>query len=344
MAVAARKDAPPPTAIERAGRRFVFDAVPVAVVTVGDTAVTAWGDGALRAFRPGAEPEVLAVHRGAILSLAAEASGAILTGGDDGRFCRVTPDGVEELAAFPRKWVDHVAAGPAGVIACSAGREVHLWDGARREVLRAPSTVGGLAFDRKGARLAVAHYGGVTLWSREKRGWKAKPLNWAGSHTAVNFSPDDRFLMTRMQENALHGWRLRDRADLRMSGYPAKVRGWAWAGALPWLATTGADQAILWPFDGAQGPLGRAPLQIGWGGGGLVTAVCALPGHEAVLAGYASGAVIFAETDPIAEPRVVSGPTGAAVSLLAVTPASGSLLVADEAGRVLWAPLGSGAA
>ncbi len=339
MPVLERHDPLAVTRIEQGGERFAIEAVPVAVTAVGDTAFTAWGDGRIRAFRPGAEPTVLSVHRGAILSMAAEASGTILTGGDDGRFCRVAAGGVTELADFPRKWVDHVAAGAGGVIACSVGREVRIFDGPRREVVQVPSTAGGLAFDRRGGRLAVAHYGGVTIWSREKRGWKPMRLKWAGSHTGVSFSPDDRFVMTRMQENALHGWRLRDKADLRMSGYPQKVKGWVWAGKLPWLATTGADQAILWPFDGAQGPMGRGPTQVAWGGHGYVTAICALPGHEAVLAGYTSGAVVFSEIDQIAEPRAVKRPTGAAVALLAVTPLTGWLLAADEQGGVLWAPL-----
>lgn len=342
MPVLERPEPLTPTRIEMGGRKFEVDAVPVAVATVGDAAFTAWGDGVLRAFRPGAEPEALPVHNGAVLSMMAEASGMILTGGDDGRFCRTGPEGVTELASFPRKWVDHVAAGAGRVHACSVGREVHLWDGGRHEVLTVPSTAGGLAFDRKGGRLAVAHYGGVTIWARDKRRWKPTALKWAGSHTAVCFSPDDRFVMTRMQENALHGWRLRDKADLQMSGYPTKVKGWAWAGKLPWLATTGADEAILWPFDGAQGPMGRRPMQLVWGGRGFVTAVCRLPGHEAVLAGYSSGAVIFSALDQIAKPRAVKRPSGAPITLLAVTPGTGWLLAADEQGGVLWASLGSG--
>ena len=138
----------------------------------------------------------------------------------------------------------------------------------------------------------------------------------------------------------MHGWRLRDKADLRMAGYPTKVKGWAWAGKLPWLATTGAEEAILWPFDGAQGPMGRRPLPLAWGGRGHVSAVFALPGLEAVLAGYTSGAVIFSEIDEMAEPRAVKRPTGAAITLLAVTPLSGWVLAADEQDGVLWAPLG----
>lgn len=337
MPVLERVDLLAPTAIKRAGQRFNIDAVPVAVATMGETAFTAWGDECLRAFSPGAEPEALPVHKGAVLSMVTEASGMILTGGGDGRFCRITPEGVTEIAAFPRKWVDHVAAGAGGIHACSVGREVHLWDGPRHEVLAAPSIVGGLALDRKGGRLAVAHYGGVTVWSREKRGWKPARLTWAGNLTAVSFSPDDRFVMTRMQENALHGCRLRDKFDLRMSGQPTKVKGWAWTGKLSCPATTGADEAILWPFDGAQGPMGRGPMQLCWGARGFVTAICTLPGHEAVLAGYSSGAVIFSEIDAAAEPHAIKRPTGAAITLLAVTPQTGWLLAADDRGGVLWA-------
>jgi hypothetical protein len=56
-----RHDLLAPTRIEQGWRRFDFDAVPVAVATVGDTAFTAWGDGVIRAFRPGAEPETLTI-------------------------------------------------------------------------------------------------------------------------------------------------------------------------------------------------------------------------------------------------------------------------------------------
>lgn len=339
MPLAERIDPFAPTSVERAGRRYRIEAAPVAAVTARGAVWTAWGDGRLRILGPGAEPETLPIHRGALLSMAVEPSGAVLTGGDDGGFRRFTPEGATELAVFPRKWVDHVAAGAGGVIACSAGRETHLWDGPRRETFLAPSTVGGLAFDRKGGRLAVAHYGGVTIWSREKRGWRPSALKWAGSHTAVSFSTDDRFLMTRMQENELHGWRLRDKADLRMAGYPGKVKGWAWVGKLPWLATTGADEAILWPFDRSGGPMGRNPLQVAWGGRGYVTAVAPVPGSEAVLAGYSSGAVVVSRLDAMAEPRIVARPTGAPVTLLSMTADGGWLFIADEAGGVLWAPI-----
>ncbi|MFT3688557.1 WD40 repeat domain-containing protein [Paenirhodobacter sp.] len=330
----------PPTAIEAAGQRLTIDAVPVGAVLAGAAALSAWGDGRLRIFRPDDPPEVIPLHRGAILSLALAPDGAILTGGDDGRFIRTRPDGVSEtLAEFARKWVDHVAASATGALACSVGREVHLTEPSGfRQTFEHPSSVGGLAFDRKGKRLAVAHYGGVTVWSREARRWKPTSLKWAGSHMRVIWSPDDRFLMTAMQENALHGWRLRDKADLRMSGYPAKVAGLAWAGALPWLATTGAEAAILWPFDGMSGPMGRAPLQLCPGGPDLVTAVCTVPGREALFAGLSDGSVLFSEIGEEAEPALVRRGTGSPVTVIAAS-GSGRLFVADEGGGVLWVSL-----
>ena len=43
-------------------------------------------------------------------------------------------------------------------------------------------------------------------------------LEWKGSHIDVTWSPDGRFVVTSMQENALHGWRLRpDKGHMRMT-------------------------------------------------------------------------------------------------------------------------------
>jgi len=330
-----------PTQIERRARHMDIGAVPVCAGALGETIWLACGDGQLRVFGPDGAITPHKVHRGAILSMATvPGEDALLTGGDDGQFLRVASDGtVRELAHHPRRWVDHVAAGKSGRNACSVGRVVHLHEpDGQVHALDHPSTAGGLAFDAKGARLAVAHYGGVTVWSKEKRGWKPTALQWAGSHTGVTFSPDGRFVISTMQENALHGWRLRDKADLRMSGYPSRVKGWAWAGALPWLATTGADQAILWPFDGIKGPMGRSPLQLCWSVPSLVTAVAAVRGREIVFAGFATGQVVFSEIDAMAEPRMVKRSAGGLIAVLSCT-AGGRLLAADEDGHTMWADL-----
>lgn len=330
-----------PTQIERLAKHVDIGAVPVCAGAVGETIFLAGGDGRLRVFAPDGSMTAHDLHRGAILSMAVvPAQAAVLTGGDDGRFLRVASDGtLRELAHFPRRWVDHVAAGKDGCMACSVGNVVHLSDGTGKlQALDHPSTVGGLAFDAKGLRLAVAHYGGVTVWTKQKRRWTSTMFHWVGSHTGVTFSPDSRFVISRMQENALHGWRLRDKADLRMSGYPSRVKGWDWAGALPWLVTTGADQAVLWPFDGAKGPMGRSPLQVCWSVASLVTAVTTAPGREIVFAGFATGQVVFSEIDTMAEPRMVKRSPGAPIVALVCT-AAGRLLLAEEEGRVMWADL-----
>jgi WD40 repeat protein len=330
-----------PTAIENAGRYFVCDAVPTGVIAASDTVFAGFGDGQIRIFRPNLPMQEVSVHHGAVLCLARHGTG-VLTGGDDGRVLRLDAHGgVTELASHGSRWVDCVASAKNGTWAASTGKTAHVHDAEGRvHALDHPSTVGGMAFDRKGARLAVAHYGGVTVWTRGRRNWKASVLKWAGSHGAVTWSPDNRFLVTSMQENALHGWRLRDKADMRMSGYPTKVKSMAWVGQLPFMATSGAQEAICWPFDGANGPMGKAPLTLCDDGGALVTAVTALPDHDALLTGFDNGVVLYSELDPFAQPRVVKRCSGAAISHLIVTPDTDWMLAAAEDGVMLWAPLG----
>ena len=65
-----------------------------------------------------------------------------------------------------------------------------------------------------------------------------------------------------MQEPTLHGWRLADAKDMRMSGYSAKVRSMAWTAGGKWLATSGSEQLILWPFAAKDGPMGKQPRML----------------------------------------------------------------------------------
>ena len=44
---------------------------------------------------------------------------------------------------------------------------------------------------------------------------------------------------------------------MRMGGYPAKPRSLAFLGAGALLATSGAPGVVVWPFGGANGPMGR---------------------------------------------------------------------------------------
>ena len=90
----------------------------------------------------------------------------------------------------------------------------------------------------------------------------SQELPWKGSHIGITASSDGRFVVSTMQENALHGWRLADGAHMRMTGYPAKTRSVSWSADGKWLATSGADAAIIWPFVTKDGPMGKPPLEV----------------------------------------------------------------------------------
>lgn len=259
------------------------------------------GDGTVRIAQPRdlqAEWTSLAAHDGAVLSFCADARDGFLSGGDDGRLLRTAPDGtVAEVAQLgAMKWVEHVAAHESGLRAASVGKQLHLFDakGARLKTLAHPSTVGGVAFDAKGKRVAASHYNGASLWFVASKEDKPRVLEWKGSHAAIAISPDGTHVVTAMQENALHGWRLADGQHMRMSGYPSKTHFLSFTSRGKWLATSGADAVVVWPFFGG-GPMGKAPTELAGGDGVLCSAVACHPQHEVVAAGFADGLVLLAE-------------------------------------------------
>ena len=247
------------------------------------------------------EVSPVAVHSGGILCATADGTRLVM-GGDDGKLVALDAAGeVSLLATDPkRRWIDNVALHPDGAFAWSAGKTALVRSGKNEEKsFDAPSTVGGLAFAPKGLRLAVAHYNGVSLWFPNMA---AKPeiLEWAGSHLAVTFSPDNKFLVTAMHEPALHGWRLADNRHMRMTGYPGRVRSMSWSAGGKALATSGADTVILWPFASKDGPMGKepamlAPLQA------RVSAVACHPKQDIFAAGYSDGTVLMVRMEDGAE-------------------------------------------
>lgn len=264
---------------------------PVAVVT---------GDGRVR-FMEQADVtvpvrELVQAHEGALLSAAPAPGGkGVLTGGDDGRLVRTGIDGeAVELAAVPRRWIAAVVSDPiAGNVVFAAGKEVRVLgkDGREKAVFaNHPSTVAALALDPKGKRLATAHYGGVSIWWVELKDQEPKRLTWKGSHLKVLFDPTGRYLVTTLQENELHGWRLADFQDMRMSGYPAKPRDMAFSPDGKKLASGGSDTVVVWDFTG-KGPMGKAPDEYGDYGGSVATAVAFHPTLAIAASGHADGRV-----------------------------------------------------
>jgi WD40 repeat protein len=246
----------------------------------------------------GDEEKRAAVHGGGILASASDGA-RIVTGGDDGRLVATDAKGeARQLSADDKKrWIDQVALGPDGAVAWSAGKTAHVLTGkGEARSLEAPSTVAGLAFAPKGFRLALAHYNGVTLWFPNAAGAPPEKLEWKGSHLSVAFSPDGKFLVTAMQEPTLHGWRLADAKHMRMSGYSARVRSLGWTADGDFLATSGSEQLILWPFDGKDGPMGRQP-KLQAPSQARVAVVAGHPKQPVVAVGYADGAVMLVRID-----------------------------------------------
>src|SRR5262249_4150367 len=182
-------------------------------------------------------------------------------GGDDGRVAWSRGGESQALASLPGQWIDVVAASDAsGLIAFSAGRALHVRDVADpkfERVFAHERTVAAAAFEPKGRRIACAPHGGAVLWYARIEGQKPAKLAWAGSHIACAWSPDGKFLISAMQENALHGWRVADDKNMRMGGYPTKPKSLAFLSKGSLLATSGASGVVIWPFAGATGPMGK---------------------------------------------------------------------------------------
>jgi WD40 repeat protein len=308
-----------------------FDASGAAVFALGDGQVR-WEDGAR-----------VQAHDGAALAAAGHPSGhGVVTGGDDGRLVWSRPDGAQALAELKGRWIDAVESSAAsGLIAFAAGRDVHVLDAADpafSNVLAHERTAAGLAFDPKGRRLAVATYGGAALWYARVKDQKPQLLKWAGSHIVVAFSPDGRFLMSSMQENQLHGWRLADGKDMRMGGYPAKVKSMLFLDGGRLMATSGAQGAVIWPFGGgASGPMGKEAAEIGPEAGAMVTRVAATPKGARIAAGLDDGRVWTADLGA-GGVDFIKAEKGAPISALALSPDGQRIAWGDEEGAAGVAP------
>jgi WD40 repeat protein len=288
----------------------------VAIHYLGDRAVFSLGEETLLFVSADGSEQRVAVHAGGILSVACDGA-RILTGGDDGRVVATNASGhVETLVSDAKhRWIDRVALGPDGAVAWSAGKQAFVRS-AKGEIksIDLLSSVGGLAFAPKGLRLAAAHYGGVSLWFPNAQA-APETLAWKGSHLDVLFSPDGKFLVTSMQEPTMHGWRLMDAKNMRMSGYSAKVRSMAFTAGGKWLATSGSDQVILWPFGSKDGPMGKQPNMV-LPHDKRVVAVACHPAQEIVAAGFEDGMVMLARLEDGAE-VLARKPGTAGISALA---------------------------
>lgn len=294
------------------------------------------------ALRHSQEWRVESVHDGA-LSFAQDCTDhAFLSGGEDGRVVRLLGDGTAVELHQGRGWIDCLASTPTHY-AFSCKKEVMLRQAEQTEnlkVLEHPSSISGLAFDAKGRRLAASHYNGVSLWFVHAKESSVRSLTWKGSHIGLCLQPNGESLVTSMQENELHGWRLADGHNMRMSGYPKQVTSMDFTRNGRWLATAGSDAAILWPFFGG-GPMGKAPMELARLPQLFTTAVKTHPKDDIVAIGFADGTVVLAEIGgdqarvlPICHGYRSGGVQRGAVTSLAFSPQGGTLIFGTEEGYV----------
>ncbi len=300
----------------------------------------ALGDGTVRMapIPPNADWITAETHDGAVLDFATDPSAdGFISGGDDGKLNRIAADGtVSSVGNFGMKWVEHVATCALdkgrGLIAASAGKIVRLFDqsGELLKELTHPSTVTGVVFDGKGKRIGASHYNGASLWFVAAKTDTPRKLEWKGSHTGIIIHPEGDAVVTAMQENALHGWKLPDGAHMRMSGYPAKTASLSFSRNGKWMASSGADAMVLWPFFGG-GPMGKAPLELAGGDGVICTQVACNPKDDIVAGGFTDGLVVVAD---ITSSRIlpVVPPDHGPISALAWSVDGTQLAVGTETG------------
>jgi WD40 repeat protein len=319
---------------------FSFGDYVVAAAANGRLFAVVLGDGSVRLIDGetlDATPITVAAHQGAGLCLAADIDkGAFLSGGEDGRLVRIGPTGTTEvLAELKGRWIEHITThAGSGYRVYASGKDVYILgkkDKVARKVSHA-SAAGGIAINPKGRRLAVTHYNGVSLWWLAAQDSEPVRLEWKGSHLQVTWSPDGDYVMTAMQENALHGWRLSDGEHMRMSGYDSKVRSLAFTRRGNLLATGGSERVICWLFTGG-GPMGKPPLEFGGAGGPPVTAVAANPVHDIIAAGFENGAFMLGQPSPPGTALVRKADKNP-ITTLCWSPDGERLLAGTESGEV----------
>jgi WD40 repeat protein len=261
-------------------------------------------------------------HHGACLSVAADPDGGFLTGGADGVVTCVRADGsLRAIAHFDRQ-VSLVATGFGHWRACAVHRRVHRLGGTATHI-DVPGPVTALALDPLGARLAVGHPGGVTLWAG---GDAPRVLAAPGGHGGIAWSPDQTHLASFSTDGTLHAWRLPDGAPSEIvAGAPVTTLGVLPTGA-GFVAGAGGSVICWRPPSSELQPCGVANQA-------AVTYVAAHPRRPVLAAGYANGAVVLCRPDSPSLLLLRAAGEGA-VSTVAFSPSGACLAIGTDGGEI----------
>lgn len=234
----------------------------------GQTLAAASAAGAITLFssETGQRLHELAGHDDGTNVLAYAPNGTLLaSGGQDGKVKFWDPAAGQHVATatLGQAWVEHLAWRPDAAtptLAAAAGRKfVFLGaDGQVRHAFRdAQKTISAMEWAPGGGAVAVACFGGVTVWDADDF-FAQKELPYGNGIQTLCWSPDGRWLVSGNQDPSMHLWLLREDQEFHMSGYEGKVKHLSFERSSRWLATSGGRDASVWDCSGT-GPEGREP-------------------------------------------------------------------------------------
>jgi hypothetical protein len=288
------------------------------------------GDGGVELVPATAAPPPVALvgaHAGACGSVAADADGGFLTGGADGQAMRVQPRGTAEpLARIAPDVSSLVAAGRGGWRVCAGGGVVRR-PGPGGSGIAVPSPVAALALDPTGARLAIGHPDGVTLWSGGDR-----PVLLAAPGPAhhLAWSPDGAWLAAATEAGLLHVWPMSDIASPLVTAIAGAVGGLAALAPGPAFVVALGGRLLRWRVVG--GAL-AAPESCGVASRSDVTCLACHPQRPLIAAGYANGAAALCQPGS-AEMLLLRGAGDGPVAAIAFSPAGEAIALGTTDGRI----------
>lgn len=304
------------------------------------TLAAACGDGTLHLTRPGLEKtHAVQVSTSPLLALITVPEG-FATASESGDIHLTTPQGETRLLASTKyMFLEHLAWFPKkNQILAATGKTITVInpDGSTTKLPHTlPSTISGLALSPIGPRVAASHYGGSTILPLDNIKNDPRLLPWKGSHLGLTYSPDGKWLISAMQEQAIHLWRLSDGLDLQMRGYPSKITQFSWTHTGTVLATNGGGGVPLWDFSTPKGPAGTQARVLADSGTQetLVSAVAMHPKGPFCAIGYTDGLTLLTQT---VEDRAVllHHPNNQATTHLAWHPTGTYLATANAAGTL----------